>query len=169
MTPARALCALLACLLMVLPGTGTAQQVRLDARLTQACLDRGQGAECIGLAAEACMAAPGGYSTVGMVGCVGAEHDWWDAALNTAYRRLRAREVAADAGWQPIPGQMPRPSTAGALRDAQRLWIDWRDATCRYEELQWWGGSGASLAGISCRMRLTAEQALTLRGYLGDG
>jgi uncharacterized protein YecT (DUF1311 family) len=157
-------------LCLALPGAASAQELDFDARLIQSCLDRGQGRACIGVAAEACMAAtPGGFSTVGMGGCTRAEEDWWDAQLNAAYQTLRARERAADADWRPIPGMAPRPSGADVLRDMQRAWIGWRDATCLYEEFQWWGGTGASLAGAACRMRLTGEQALTLRGYLADG
>lgn len=160
-----------ACLAFAAPSAGAARDVRFDARLIAACLNRGEaetghGRSCIGAAATACMeATPGGYSTFGMVGCTDAELSWWDADLNAAYQALRAQERRADAAWRPIPGMMPRPSTTDALRDMQRAWIGWRDATCLYEELQWWGGTGASLAGLSCRLRLTAERALDLRGY----
>lgn len=156
--------------ILALPDAAWGQGVRFDARQIQSCLDRGEGRACIGAAAEACMeATPGGYSTVGMGGCTAAEEAWWDAELNAAYQALRTRERRADTDWQPIPGMLPRPSGADTLRDVQRAWIGWRDATCQYEELQWWGGTGASLAGASCRMRLTGEQALTLRAYLADG
>jgi uncharacterized protein YecT (DUF1311 family) len=151
---------------MAAPVPAAAQPLRFDAGLITACLDRGEERACIGVAADACMeATPGGYSTVGMVGCTDAELTWWDADLNTAYQALRAQERRADAEHRPIPGMPPRPSTADALRDMQRTWIGWRDATCLYEELQWWGGTGASLAGVTCRLHLTAERALALNSY----
>jgi len=151
---------LLACLAAAGPGAG-------DAAKGDGAATDGAARACIGLAAEACMAATeGGWSTIGMVGCVSAEHDWWDADLNTTYRDLRARERQGDADWPQTPGILPRPSGADALRDMQRAWIAWRDATCLYEELDWWGGTGAALIGASCRLQLTAEQALRLRGYL---
>lgn len=113
-------------------------------------------------------ATEGGYSTPVMAGCLDAEREYWDAQLNAAYGDLRARAQQFDAD-PPIDGMPPRPSSMDALRDMQRAWIAYRDASCRYEELQWWGGTGASGANIGCQMRLTGEQALTLRSYLAEG
>lgn len=144
--------------------------LRFDGALIQSCLDAGGWRDCIGVGANACIeATPGGYSTVGMTGCTIAEEDWWDARLNAEYQALMDRERQGDADWQPIPGLMPRPSGAEALRTMQRAWIAYRDATCTYEELQWWGGTGASGAGAGCRMRLTAEQVLALMSYQAEG
>ena len=166
----------LALVLSLLAAPAAAQSVKDDGRLRfdggliQSCLDGGGWRDCIGVAANACIeATPGGYSTVGMTGCTMAEEAWWDARLNAEYRALMAREEQGDADWQPIPGLLPRPSGAEALRTAQRAWIAWRDATCTYEELQWWGGTGASGAGAGCRMRLTAEQVLMLMSYQAEG
>jgi uncharacterized protein YecT (DUF1311 family) len=145
-------------------------RLRFDGGLIQSCLDAGGWRDCIGVATNACIeATPGGYSTVGMTGCTLAEEAWWDARLNAEYRALMAREEQGDADWQPIPGLLPRPSGAEALRTAQRAWIAWRDATCTYEELRWWGGTGASGAGAGCRMHLTAEQVLTLMSWQAEG
>lgn len=144
--------------------------LRFDGARIAACLDAGGWRDCIGLESQACIeATPGGYSTVGMAGCVNAEAEWWDARLNERYRELMAQERAGDADWQPIPGLPPRPSGVESLRAMQRAWIAFRDATCAYEELQWWGGTGASGAGAGCRMRLTAEQVLALMSYLAEG
>lgn len=152
------------------PAQSKGDGLRFDPGLIRSCLESGGWRDCIGVAAEACMqATPGGHSTAGMGGCLGAEAEWWDARLNDHYQTLRARERAADAEAPPIPGMPPRPSGAEALRELQRAWIAWRDATCFYEELQWWGGTGASSAGAACRMRLTAEQTLTLMSYLAEG
>jgi len=165
---------ILALLLAPAPATVSAQSkdytgLRFDEALITACLDGGQWRDCIGVASNACMdATEGGYSTIGMVGCISAEHDWWDADLNSSYRALRTHERAADASWPSVPGMLPRPSGVDALRDMQRAWITFRDATCLYDELQWWGGTGASLVGAACRSQLTAEQALHLRRLLAD-
>jgi uncharacterized protein YecT (DUF1311 family) len=123
------------------------------------CLARGNADACIGAGSDRCMqATPGGDTTAGMTGCLEAELDWWDDRLNAAYQRLRAadrRDDAAMAG-------TGRPSRADALRDVQRAWIAWRDATCDYEVLGWWGGTGASPVYLACKMRLTGTQALWL-------
>jgi uncharacterized protein YecT (DUF1311 family) len=144
--------------------------LRFDGDLIQSCLDGGGWRDCIGIAAQSCMeATPGGASNVVMTGCLAREAEWWDTRLNAEYRALMARERASDSEWQPIPGLMPRPSGAEALRTAQRAWIAWRDATCTYEELQWWGGTGASGAALGCDLRLTAEQVLALMSYQAEG
>ena len=138
-------------------------------RAVAACLEAGGGRDCIGASAEACMeATEGGYSTVVMNGCLAAEHEWWDAELNARYGELQARARRIDAQPQP-EGMPPRPSDAQALRDMQRAWIAFRDAGCQYDALQWFGGTGASTAYLACQMRMTGEQALTLRGLLGEG
>jgi len=92
-------------------------------------------------------------------GCASREADWWDAMLNAEYqaRRAEARRFDADTGARPLP-------SAEALRDMQRAWITFRDATCSFEASQWGGGTGANPAFLNCIMRMTAEQALYLRG-----
>jgi uncharacterized protein YecT (DUF1311 family) len=149
---------------------GEDEGLRFDPGPTMACLDRGGWRDCIGLAMMACIeGTPGGNSTAGMAGCANAEAEWWDARLNAEYQALMADERAADAEWQPIPGLAPRPSGVETLRAAQRAWIAWRDATCTYEELQWWGGTGASGAGAGCRLYLTGEQVLRLMSWQAEG
>lgn len=147
-----------------------AQDVAFSPEATEACLDVAAGAgrrECIGVSARACMATQGGSTTVGTGYCLGAERDWWDDRLNTAYRALMAREKAID---QEVSGAgRTEPARAAALRDMQRAWIGWRDAACAYEFAQWGGGSGGAPAYAGCQMRLTGEQALALEGRLEDG
>lgn len=155
--------------LLALAAPASAEGLKFSAQAVQTCLDDGGWQNCVGVAASACMeASQGGYSTPVMAGCMDAEREYWDGQLNVAYGDLRARAQLFDAD-PPIDGLPPRPSDTDALRDMQRAWIAYRDATCRYEELQWWGGSGASGAYIGCLMRLTGEQTLTLRSYLAEG
>lgn len=157
-------------LMLVAAPAGAQGGLVFDPAPLAACVAANRGMDCAWLAANACIAAtPGGNSTAGMGGCARAELDWWDADLNATYRSLRDGERATDSDWTDPPGMAPRPSGAQALREVQRAWIAWRDATCAYEELQWWGGTGAGLAGTSCRLQLTAEQALTLRRWLAGG
>lgn len=136
-----------------------------------ACVEGGGRAECIGLSAGVCMeTTPGGWTTMGMAACTLAEAEWWDARLNAHYQELMARERLDDSDWPaPEPGTAPRPSGVESLRDMQRAWIAWRDATCAYEVLQWFGGTGAAVAGAGCRMELTGLQALRLQSYLAEG
>lgn len=52
-------------------------------------------------------------STQGMVECYGAAYEAWDAALNSAYGAVMSGLSKSEAG---------------ALREAQRAWIKFRDA-----------------------------------------
>lgn len=146
-----------------------AQELKFNPSFTEACLADYGWIECIGIAAQRCMEfTEGGYSTPVTNACLSAEHEWWDGVLNDHYAELQARARQIDSQ-PPMAGFPPRPSNAEALREMQRAWIAFRDSTCRYEELQWWGGTGASGAYLGCLMRLTAEQALTLQSYLAEG
>lgn len=146
-----------------------AEGLNFSPRAVETCLEAGGGRECIAASAEACMeATEGGYSTAGMNGCLAAAHEWWDGELNARYAELQARARDIDAQ-EPIEGMRPRPSDVQALRDMQRAWIAFRDASCQYDALQWFGGTGASTTYLACLMRMTGEQALTLRRLLGEG
>ena len=153
---------------LALPTTGMAQDVDFSPSFTNDCISGGGGTECIGASANACMeATEGGFSTAGMNGCLDMEFAFWDAELNRAYQSLMEFEEAIDT--QSAKSEPDRPSGAQALRDMQRSWIAYRDATCNYEILQWYGGTGASPAWLSCTMRLTGQQAMYLSDMLVQG
>lgn len=161
----------LALVLALVPAPVTAQEgLRFDPGMIESCLADQGGYDCIGLAAHTCVAdTPGGNSTAGMVDCFTREGDWWDDALNAAYQELLHSERAGDEWAQSSAETAHRPSGVQAIRTMQRAWIDWRDATCAYERLQWWRGSGEPLVAATCRLWLTAEQTLRLRVYLASG
>ncbi|MBK0328707.1 DUF1311 domain-containing protein [Rhodobacteraceae bacterium F11138] len=149
------------------PIPSAAQDLVFSIEITAACIaaapDMPAKRACIGNAADACMqATPAGDTTVGMGGCLDRERAYWDAMLNANYQTARAQAKAADAEMQEIGATVP--SMDAALRDMQRNWIGYRDATCDYERSLWSNGTGAGPATLSCLMRLTGEQAL----YLGD-
>jgi uncharacterized protein YecT (DUF1311 family) len=111
--------------------------------------------QCIGIVAEACLDTENGQGTLGMMGCYGRESDVWDSRLNASYREQTAQtESAKDK------------TLARHLRDVQKAWIPWRDATC--EVLSVDGveiyGSDARIEGVYCLMMLTARQALWVEG-----
>lgn len=138
-----------------------AQDVVFDAGRIAACRTAPPGGDpmaCIGAEASRCMdVTEGGYSTAGMVACMGLELDWWDARLNEVYPRIRAeaREMDATAGEY-------APSQADALLAMQRAWIGFRDARCAYERSMWGGGTGGGPASVGCLLQMTAEQVLYL-------
>ncbi|MDV4167698.1 lysozyme inhibitor LprI family protein [Rhodovulum sp. FJ3] len=136
--------------------------------LVQQCFDKarsyGGSDSCIGSAADLCMEQnEGGYSTYGMSYCISLESEWWDEMLNFEYSRVLSEAAFLD-------GELSEdlPSVAEALREMQRAWITYRDASCAFEAAQWGGGTGAGPAYNGCVMRLTAEQAITLGGSFVD-
>jgi len=136
--------------------------------LVQQCFDKarayGGSDSCIGSAADLCMEQnEGGYSTYGMSYCISLESEWWDEMLNFEYSRVLSEAAFLD-------GELSEdlPSVAEALREMQRAWITYRDATCAFEAAQWGGGTGAGPAYNGCVMRLTAAQAITLGGSFVD-
>lgn len=139
-----------------------AQQLVFSPDATEACIADSSAPEgCAGASATACMEdTPGGYTTVGMGGCLELEWLYWDARLNTAYSTLRADLIQLDREMREY-GSMA-PSQADALRAMQRAWIPFRDARCDYERSQWGGGTGGGPATVSCLLETTARQALYL-------
>ncbi|MEM6620274.1 MAG: lysozyme inhibitor LprI family protein [Pseudomonadota bacterium] len=146
------------------PNPVAAQAVVYDPAHTTACLTNAPRPDtrhaCIGRAAERCMEnTPGGQSTVGIVACLDAERQWWDARLNAAYADARTHAARMDVANQLPTGVTPTPTL---LRDMQRTWITFRDQKCGYEVALWGPGTGAGPAGVRCLMITTAEQAIFL-------
>ena len=144
----------------------------LDTAMIDACLvaqagEDGDQHACAGQAADACMNAPGVYSTAGMSWCFDAELAHWDGLLNTAYVALMDRAKATDTEMKELGSAAP--AEAPRLRDMQRTWIAFRDAACTYEASRWGGGTGAGPASLQCALDLTARQYLLLDAYLGAG
>ena len=149
-----------------------AQDLQYSDQATLQCLQAAVGLSdkggCIGLSADACMeATPDGGTTVGMGYCLDRELAFWDGMLNQVYDTVRAKARAVDAEMEEIGATVPK--TEPALRDMQRAWIPFRDATCDFERAQWGGGTGGGPATLSCLLRETAEQALYLSGaWIGE-
>ena len=53
--------------------------------------------DCVGRGAQACMATPGGDTTVGMMACLRGELAYWDVRLNAAYAKRMAAAQSEDA------------------------------------------------------------------------
>lgn len=116
---------------------------------------------CIGRSANRCMeVTPSGYSNRVMAACLKRETKLWDGLLNASYQSLRGNDRQTDAA--------SGGNRAIALRDMQRAWIAFRDASCKYEYSQWAGGSGAGTAHASCVMNMTGRQAMVLDTMLAQ-
>ena len=155
----------LICAAALLASSAQAQDLVFSSTEMETCLSGAEDHQarnaCIGQAAEQCMeTTPGGYSTMGMGGCLWREAEYWDARLNAAYKALMADAIAMDEEMKSYGSSAPK--QAPALREMQRAWIPFRDRKCDYVRSQWGGGTGGGPAGASCHLYTTAEQALFL-------
>jgi uncharacterized protein YecT (DUF1311 family) len=93
-----------------------------------------------------------------------AEKAWMlaDEDLNLAYGLARKAMKNLDAN---LPADQR--GAEAALRDAQRAWINFRDAACTAEGYQMHGGSAEPMVVYGCRERLTRSRAEDLR-LLGE-
>ncbi|HWX51164.1 MAG TPA: lysozyme inhibitor LprI family protein [Roseomonas sp.] len=84
-------------------------------------------------------------TTAGIAACLGAEAKAWDRKLNAAYAALQERID---------PGQRE------PLRAAQRLWIQYRDANCRFYGAR--EGSVRQIEAAECLRSMTRDRAREL-------
>jgi uncharacterized protein YecT (DUF1311 family) len=122
-------------------------------RATIACIERTAGepelkqmANCIGLIADPCSDAPGA-NTFTIVACHMREQKIWDGYLNDWYGEAQSR-------------LKDQPGAAAALKEAQRTWIQFRDAKCDYWEKLYEGGtSPRSRPATACGWRLAVAHS----------
>ena len=88
-----------------------------------------------------------------------AEQDWLaaDADLNAAYGVARKLMQGIDADLE-----ASQRGAADYLRDGQRAWVTFRDATCAAEGYTMHGGSAEPMVIYGCRARLTAQRTADL-------
>lgn len=101
-------------------------------------------------------------STVEMNECAGRDYERADAELNRVYKEALAAipEMAVD---EP---RFNAKSWEAALRASQRAWIAYRDAECdEHVPMSWSGGTGTTVAVISCKTGLTEERTKALKEH----
>lgn len=86
-------------------------------------------------------------STVEIVKCLQTRTAAWDRRLNAAYKKLLSESAARQQE---------------ALRVAQRLWVQYRDANCRYYALG--EGTIARVEAGECVRSMTEARARELEG-----
>lgn len=161
------------CFLVAAPAHTSYADVLFSPQPTQACISERTAAspslsgysvlDCVGRAAQACMNAPGGDTTIGMIECLQGELGYWDKRLNAAYAQRISAARQEDAEMNKIRSSAS--TLEDSLRKMQRAWISYRDAACLYEQAQWQGGTGGGPATAACHMHETARQALRLEGW----
>ena len=106
------------------------------------------GLSCIGKLADPCLERPENSSTLAQFECVSKETVLWDNMLNAEYQQLR--------------GLLGSEKKRIALRDAQRLWIKYRDADCGLARVFYDGGTISTPIAANCVLRKTARRAIEL-------
>jgi len=111
--------------------------------------------DCIGIAAEACIAqSTKNQTTLGMVECTKRETAWWDGWLNSNYTALK---------------ENLSPELFSQLRDAQRAWISYRDTSCGFQYSYWKEGTIRHIIFTGCMLHRTGARAIELAEVLDWG
>lgn len=94
-----------------------------------------------------------------------AEQDWLaaDADLNAAYGVARKLMQGIDAELE-----VSQRGAADNLRDGQRAWVTFRDATCAAEGYAMHGGSAEPMVIYGCRARLTEQRTADLAAMAAE-
>lgn len=139
----------------VLATAAGAQEVSVDAALVRACHAGAALGEtrpsCVGAAAAACQALPGGDTTLGISECLMAETAVWAGLMQAAYDRQVERLGQSD------------PSLPESLRNSQAAWMAYRDAECGLRYHVWLDGSIRVIIAGNCHLEKTAARAQELR------
>ncbi|NOT39044.1 MAG: DUF1311 domain-containing protein [Alphaproteobacteria bacterium] len=98
-----------------------------------------------------------------------AEQDWKkaEAELDAAYGKALAEARETYRSTRNMPGQQNMPDSEAMLRDAQRAWVTFRNANCKYQYQIYWGGSHAGLAYLRCMADTTKARLKELRQLPG--
>jgi uncharacterized protein YecT (DUF1311 family) len=98
-----------------------------------------------------------------------AEKDWKkaDAELKVAYDKALAEARELYRSTRTTPGYQNMPDSEAMLRDAQRAWVLFRDANCKYQYQIYYGGSHAGLAYLLCMADTTKARLKELRQLPG--
>lgn len=102
--------------------------------------------ECIGAAADACLAKGEDDSTTGMIACHSNEADVWDERLNRDYQTLMKTTKGPEKK---------------RVQEIEQAWLAFRDKKCGYHQPEDDGQVGM-ITNVHCYLEETARQALFL-------
>lgn len=143
-----------------LSGGALADALRYDPAVLTGCLqDAALPDACIGMAADACMAAESApdYGPI-VAQCSSAEAQQWQGLIDTAYAALEAEVEALDPVAQANGHTLP----GSRLQAMRQSWTDFRADALSFEEARWLGGSGEGPEVARRDMELTASHAIWL-------
>lgn len=99
--------------------------------------------------------------------CAGEDFKKADAELNVAYNKAIAEARQLYRSTKATPGYENMPDSEAILRDAQRAWVSFRDANCKYQYQIYYGGTHAPLAQVLCMADMTKARVKELRQLPG--
>ena len=129
----------------------------VDACLATAAANSRQG--CVGLAAQACIAATAdGGTTAGMMSCFNLENSYWQEHYSKSYQTLATFAEQGDRQTG-ATGEAAQNYRLAVARDS---WLAYREALCGYHGAVMAGGSIVGLVYSDCHLQETARFALEL-------
>jgi uncharacterized protein YecT (DUF1311 family) len=103
-------------------------------------------------------------STVELNWCAGQEFEKADKKLNEIYKKVLAQIAGTDG-----MTRARRDQWAGAMREAQRHWIAFRDKDCgEVIGYEWSGGTGMTGAALGCMTSKTEARTKELEERYGE-
>lgn len=106
-------------------------------------------------------------SNYDMKTCAGEDFKKADAELNVAYGKAITEARKWYSSTKTAQGYENMPDNEAILRDAQRAWVSFRDANCKYQYQIYYGGSHAPLAQVLCMAEMTKARVKELRQLPG--
>ena len=131
------LAVLVAVIFLALPFGASADQLDEDASALGACIEdawpRDARALCAGAISAPCQLALGEQTHANMAICLTREADAWNAVMESQFPELLRRAEEVDAAGTATGAE----TSSATLQNAQRAWLLYRDAECRYAVSSW--------------------------------
>lgn len=135
-----------------------AETATLDTKLVDQCLAGLEAREdkrvCVGRAARQCA------HSADEGACLLAEIAYWETRMDAGFSLALNRAKGKDSDAQHL--QLQARDQAAALQAAQDKWMEFRTATCAFEQTLWGAGTADAPEVQACHLYLTAEQVFYL-------
>lgn len=99
----------------------------------------------------------------GLNHCTAMDYQAADKELNAIWPKVMAEAKARDDEMEGYHKDLGVPSTADALRAAQRAWITFRDRQCELESYDFLGGTAQPMIASSCLAEMTRKRTAELK------
>lgn len=138
----------------------------VESCLTQATSARSESAasRCIGTVAASCLETSNKPAAqLRMADCNWREEAAWDHLLNEGYKAALVMAQKRDEDFAHV---LASPTALKSLREAQRAWIQFRDAECGRIDAYFEGTGGRLDQSSRCSLNLTAERVVVIQDFL---